>query len=49
MMKQFEVCGKDPATGVKHPPTLNGEWFSVPEECAGIPHDFIKANPHIFS
>ena len=49
MMKQFEVCGKDPITGVKHPPTLNNEWFSVPEECAGIPHDFIKANPHIFS
>jgi FtsP/CotA-like multicopper oxidase with cupredoxin domain len=49
MMKQFEVCGQDPVTGVKHPPTLNGEWFSADEKCAGIPHDFIKANPHLFS
>jgi hypothetical protein len=49
MMKQFEVCGQDPVTGVKNPPTLNGEWFSVDEKTAGIPQDFIKANPHIFS
>ena len=49
MMKQFEVCGKDPVTGVTNPPTLNGEWFSVDEKTAGIPQDFIKANPHLFS
>jgi len=49
MMKQWEVCGTNPVTGAMNPPLLNGSWFSVPAPIAGIPTDYIKSHPGLFS
>jgi hypothetical protein len=49
MMKQMEICGVNPVTGATNPPHLNGQWFSVPPEICGVPTDYIKSHPGLFS
>ena len=49
MMKQMEVCGHDPVTGVDQPPMLNGISFSVPPDVCGIPQNIIDTEPQLFT
>lgn len=49
MMKQMEICNVNPVTGATNPPHLNGQWFSVPPEICGVPTEYIKTHPGLFS
>jgi len=49
MMKQFEVCDVNPATGAMKPTMLNGSWFSVPSEVCGVPQPYVLSHPGLFS
>ena len=49
MMKQMEICNVNPVTGATNPPHLNGQWFSVPPAICGVPTEYIKSHPGLFS
>jgi FtsP/CotA-like multicopper oxidase with cupredoxin domain len=48
MMKQMEICNIE-ASGATCPPTLSGQWFSVPQAICGVPTDYVKSHPGLFS
>jgi FtsP/CotA-like multicopper oxidase with cupredoxin domain len=48
MMKQIEICNVQ-ADGTTSPPYLNGQWFSVPEKICGVPTEYVKNHPGLFS